>query len=80
VPTLPPWRGAGAGGVQLLSPAGRPLQVTADLRGFWNGAYQEVKKEMKGAIPGIPGPTTRGPPCRRARPSGTREGLITAGW
>ena len=37
--------------VHLLSPAGRPLQVTQDLAGFWRNAYVEVKKEMKGRYP-----------------------------
>jgi ATP-dependent helicase HrpB len=37
--------------VELLSPAGRPLQLTSDLAGFWQGSYQEVKKEMKGRYP-----------------------------
>ncbi|NVN97853.1 MAG: ATP-dependent helicase HrpB [Geobacteraceae bacterium] len=37
--------------VHLLSPAGRPLQVTKDLAGFWSGSYQSVKKEMKGRYP-----------------------------
>lgn len=37
--------------VELLSPAGRPLQTTSDLRGFWQGSYKEVQKEMKGRYP-----------------------------
>ncbi|WP_339898513.1 ATP-dependent helicase HrpB [Paraglaciecola polaris] len=32
----------------LLSPAGRPLQQTQDLAGFWQGSYKDVQKEMKG--------------------------------
>uniref|UniRef100_A0A383V6U4 ATP-dependent helicase HrpB n=1 Tax=Tetradesmus obliquus TaxID=3088 RepID=A0A383V6U4_TETOB len=37
--------------LQLLSPAGRPLQVTANLASFWAESYQAVKKEMKGRYP-----------------------------
>lgn len=37
--------------MELLSPAQRPLQVTQDLAGFWQGAYKEVQKEMKGRYP-----------------------------
>ncbi|WP_299492678.1 ATP-dependent helicase HrpB [uncultured Shewanella sp.] len=35
----------------LLSPARRPLALTADLASFWQGPYVEVKKEMKGRYP-----------------------------
>lgn len=37
--------------VELLSPAQRPLQITADLGAFWAGSYEQVKKEMKGRYP-----------------------------
>ncbi len=37
--------------LHLLSPAQRPLQVTQDLKGFWQGSYTEVKKDMKGRYP-----------------------------
>lgn len=42
--------------IHLLSPARRPLQITQDLAGFWGGAYQDVKKEMKGRYPRHPWP------------------------
>ena len=37
--------------VHLLSPAGRPIQITDDLAGFWRNTYHEVKKELKGRYP-----------------------------
>ena len=43
--------------VHLLSPAGRPVQVTADLPGFWNGSWAEVRKEMAGRYPKHAWPT-----------------------
>jgi len=37
--------------LHLLSPAQRPVQVTQDLRGFWEHTYHQVRKELKGRYP-----------------------------
>jgi ATP-dependent helicase HrpB len=37
--------------LKLLSPAGRPVQITRDLLSFWQRGYHEVKKDLKGRYP-----------------------------
>jgi ATP-dependent helicase HrpB len=37
--------------LQLTSPAGRPIQATRDLPGFWRGSWRDVVKDMKGRYP-----------------------------
>jgi ATP-dependent helicase HrpB len=56
--------------LQLLSPAGRPVQVTRDLAGFWRTTYFEVRKDLKGRYPRHhwPDDPLRAEPTSRARP------------
>ncbi len=56
--------------VHLLSPAGRPVQITADLPGFWAGSWLEVRKELAGRYPKHTWPVdpTTAPPRRPRSP------------
>jgi ATP-dependent helicase HrpB len=59
--------------LHLLSPARRPVQITQDLKGFWNTGYPLVKKDLKGRYPRHPWPDDpwNAAPTRRAKPRGT---------
>lgn len=57
----------------LLSPAQRPVQVTTDLPGFWDGSYADVRKDMRARYPRHPWPENprQADPTLRVKPRGT---------
>ena len=59
--------------VTLLSPAGRPVQTTMDIPGFWDTSYGDVRKDMRGRYPRHPWPEDprQADPTLRAKPRGT---------
>ena len=58
--------------LRLTSPAGRPIQVTKDLPGFWAGSWAEVRKDLRGRYPKHPWPDNPldAPPTLRAKRPG----------
>jgi ATP-dependent helicase HrpB len=59
--------------VTLLSPAGKPVQTTTDIPGFWANTYADVRRDMRGRYPRHPWPEdpTQAEPTLRAKPRGT---------
>ncbi|MDO5756780.1 MAG: ATP-dependent helicase HrpB [Rhodobacterales bacterium] len=56
--------------VTLLSPAGRPVQTTQDIPGFWDSSYADVRRDMRGRYPRHPWPEDprEADPTLRAKP------------
>lgn len=59
--------------LHLLSPARRPVQITQDLKTFWNSSYFEARKDLRGRYPKHPWPDDpwNAVPTRRAKPRET---------
>jgi ATP-dependent helicase HrpB len=59
--------------LELLSPAHRPVQTTADLPGFWASSYADVRRDLRGRYPRHPWPEdpATAAPTRHAKPRGT---------
>ncbi|MEM9732920.1 MAG: ATP-dependent helicase HrpB [Pseudomonadota bacterium] len=59
--------------VELLSPAGRPIQITRDLPGFWRGSWADVRADLRGRYLKHPWPEDplTATPTARAKPRGT---------
>ncbi|MGB1026383.1 MAG: ATP-dependent helicase C-terminal domain-containing protein, partial [Rhodospirillaceae bacterium] len=56
--------------IHMLSPAGRPVQVTRDLAGFWASGYGDLRKDLRGRYPKHPWPEdpTSADATNRAKP------------
>lgn len=61
--------------LSLTSPAGRPIQTTRDLPGFWAGSWSMVAKEMRGRYPRHPWPDdpTAADPTLRTKKADARR-------
>ncbi|HEY0084504.1 MAG TPA: ATP-dependent helicase HrpB [Allosphingosinicella sp.] len=63
--------------LSLTSPAGRPIQTTRDLPGFWAGSWAAVAKEMRGRYPKHPwpdDPVAADPTLRTKKATARRQG------
>lgn len=56
--------------VTLLSPAGRPVQTTLDIPGFWASSYADVRRDLRGRYPRHPWPEdpSQADPTLRTKP------------
>lgn len=62
--------------VALLSPAGRPAAITADLESFWRGGWADMRRDMRGRYPRHDWPEDPSPPTPGAQSAsnGTHPG------